>query len=278
MIFIAAGFSFLGLGIQDPTADWGKMINDSRVVPPDRPPPGAGPDNLHRRRVPLVQLRRGRATGRPRPHFEVGASWTMGRSERSANCSHGVSPPLLEVRDLHVSFQMEFNTIYAVQGLSLEVQGRREARSRWRKRVGQEHNCALDHADGAVTRPDHRRRDHLRRPRAGGPVPQRDAPGQRPPDRHDPAKPVDIAQPRADRRGPLPGGAVACTSGSTRTSPATRTVELLTLGRYPRPSYTDARVPSPPERRAAPTGHNRPGHGMSSHRSSSPTNPRPPST
>jgi oligopeptide/dipeptide ABC transporter ATP-binding protein len=29
--------------------------------------------------------------------------------------------PLLEVRDLHVSFQMEFNTIYAVQGLSLEV-------------------------------------------------------------------------------------------------------------------------------------------------------------
>jgi oligopeptide/dipeptide ABC transporter ATP-binding protein len=31
------------------------------------------------------------------------------------------SPPLLEVRDLHVSFRMEFNTIYAVQGLSLEV-------------------------------------------------------------------------------------------------------------------------------------------------------------
>jgi oligopeptide/dipeptide ABC transporter ATP-binding protein len=29
--------------------------------------------------------------------------------------------PLLEVRDLQVSFRMEFNTIYAVQGLSLEV-------------------------------------------------------------------------------------------------------------------------------------------------------------
>ena len=29
--------------------------------------------------------------------------------------------PLLEVRDLHVSFQMEYNTIYAVQGLSLDV-------------------------------------------------------------------------------------------------------------------------------------------------------------
>ena len=27
-IFTAAGFSFLGLGIQDPLADWGKMIND----------------------------------------------------------------------------------------------------------------------------------------------------------------------------------------------------------------------------------------------------------
>lgn len=29
VIFTAAGFSFIGLGIQDPTADWGKMINDS---------------------------------------------------------------------------------------------------------------------------------------------------------------------------------------------------------------------------------------------------------
>jgi ABC-type dipeptide/oligopeptide/nickel transport system permease subunit len=29
VIFAAAGFSFLGLGIQDPLADWGKMINDS---------------------------------------------------------------------------------------------------------------------------------------------------------------------------------------------------------------------------------------------------------
>ena len=29
VIFTAAGFSFLGLGIQDPTADWGKMINDA---------------------------------------------------------------------------------------------------------------------------------------------------------------------------------------------------------------------------------------------------------
>jgi ABC-type dipeptide/oligopeptide/nickel transport system permease subunit len=29
VIFVAAGFSFLGLGVQDPLADWGKMINDS---------------------------------------------------------------------------------------------------------------------------------------------------------------------------------------------------------------------------------------------------------
>jgi ABC-type dipeptide/oligopeptide/nickel transport system permease subunit len=29
VIFTAAGFSFLGLGIEDPQADWGKMINDS---------------------------------------------------------------------------------------------------------------------------------------------------------------------------------------------------------------------------------------------------------
>jgi ABC-type dipeptide/oligopeptide/nickel transport system permease subunit len=29
VIFTAAGFSFLGLGVQDPLADWGKMMNDS---------------------------------------------------------------------------------------------------------------------------------------------------------------------------------------------------------------------------------------------------------
>jgi oligopeptide transport system permease protein len=29
-IFAAAGFSFLGLGVQDPLADWGKMINDGQ--------------------------------------------------------------------------------------------------------------------------------------------------------------------------------------------------------------------------------------------------------
>ncbi len=32
-----------------------------------------------------------------------------------------VEAPLLEVRDLHVSFKMEYNTIYAVQGLNLHV-------------------------------------------------------------------------------------------------------------------------------------------------------------
>ncbi|HTT88745.1 MAG TPA: ABC transporter ATP-binding protein [Acidimicrobiales bacterium] len=35
--------------------------------------------------------------------------------------SNDTAPPLLVVRDLHVSFKMEFNTIYAVQGLSLDV-------------------------------------------------------------------------------------------------------------------------------------------------------------
>ncbi len=29
-IFAAAGFSFLGLGVQDPLADWGKMVNDGQ--------------------------------------------------------------------------------------------------------------------------------------------------------------------------------------------------------------------------------------------------------
>jgi ABC-type dipeptide/oligopeptide/nickel transport system permease subunit len=36
-IFTAAGFSFLGLGVQDPLADWGKMINDAESYLPIDP-------------------------------------------------------------------------------------------------------------------------------------------------------------------------------------------------------------------------------------------------
>lgn len=36
-IFAAAGFSFLGLGVQDPLADWGQMINDGEQFLPLKP-------------------------------------------------------------------------------------------------------------------------------------------------------------------------------------------------------------------------------------------------
>jgi oligopeptide transport system permease protein len=36
-IFASAGFSFLGLGVQDPLADWGKMINDGQAYLPIAP-------------------------------------------------------------------------------------------------------------------------------------------------------------------------------------------------------------------------------------------------
>ena len=36
-IFASAGFSFLGLGVQDPLADWGKMINDGQEFLPIAP-------------------------------------------------------------------------------------------------------------------------------------------------------------------------------------------------------------------------------------------------
>jgi peptide/nickel transport system permease protein len=32
MIVFAAGLSFLGLGVQPPTADWGRMVNEGRVL------------------------------------------------------------------------------------------------------------------------------------------------------------------------------------------------------------------------------------------------------
>jgi peptide/nickel transport system permease protein len=37
MIVFGAGLSFVGLGIQPPTADWGRMLNDGRVVLPVAP-------------------------------------------------------------------------------------------------------------------------------------------------------------------------------------------------------------------------------------------------
>jgi peptide/nickel transport system permease protein len=37
MIVFGAGLSFVGLGIQPPTSDWGRMINDGRVVLPIAP-------------------------------------------------------------------------------------------------------------------------------------------------------------------------------------------------------------------------------------------------
>jgi peptide/nickel transport system permease protein len=37
MIVFGAGLSFIGLGIQPPTADWGRMINDGRLVLPIAP-------------------------------------------------------------------------------------------------------------------------------------------------------------------------------------------------------------------------------------------------
>jgi peptide/nickel transport system permease protein len=37
MIVFGAGLSFVGLGVQPPTADWGRMINDGRIVLPIAP-------------------------------------------------------------------------------------------------------------------------------------------------------------------------------------------------------------------------------------------------
>ena len=79
VIFTAAGFSFLGLGIQDPTADWGKMINDSVSYLPIDPLLVLVPIVCIALGVPLVQLRRGRPARRPRPDVEVG-----GRGRRDA--------------------------------------------------------------------------------------------------------------------------------------------------------------------------------------------------
>ena len=63
--------------------------------------------------------------------------------------------PLLEVRDLHVSFDLERSTVYAVQGLNLTV-ARGAPRRRGRERVGQERLGPVGDADGALPGQDHR--------------------------------------------------------------------------------------------------------------------------
>ena len=172
VIFTAAGFSFLGLGIQDPQADWGKMINDS-VHATSRSTPllvlvpigciGLAclsfsflGDGLRDALDPDLAV--GVMTA---PNLSVGAT-------PAAPAAGDLGPPLLEVRDLSVSFRLERSTIYAVQGLSLDVRaGERVGRGR-RERVGEERLRDVGDADGAVAGEDHRWPDHLRGP---GPPP-----------------------------------------------------------------------------------------------------------
>jgi peptide/nickel transport system permease protein len=61
-ILVEAGLSFLGLGVQPPTASWGNMLQDALTPDAD---PGAG--TFDRRDAARLQLARRRSAGRPRP-------------------------------------------------------------------------------------------------------------------------------------------------------------------------------------------------------------------
>ena len=156
-IFAAAGFSFLGLGVQDPLADWGKMVNDGAAVSFDQSDSRAPSHPLHRTGHAQLQLRRGRPARCARPHVAV--------DRHEPDELRSATGPLLEVRDLRVSFELEHSTVYAVQGLNLQVSAGERLGVVGESGSGKEHLRTVDDADGALTGQDHRRRDPLRGPR-----------------------------------------------------------------------------------------------------------------
>ena len=104
VIFTAAGFSFLGLGVQDPLADWGKMINDSVKYLPHRPAPRTRPDRLHRAGLPKFQFPRATACAtlstRPRgravtdeagPDRQCGPGGRRTAAARAPRCSRSAT-------------------------------------------------------------------------------------------------------------------------------------------------------------------------------------------
>ncbi len=117
-----------------------------------------------------------------------------------------------------MSFQLEFSTIYAVQGLSLQVgAGERVGvvgESGSGKSITALSIMRMVPFPGKITEGEI---IFAGQELVG--LSRRDAPGPRTSDRHDPAKPADIAQPRADRRGRTSRRSCRSTSGSTRTSP-----------------------------------------------------------
>ena len=137
-IGLEATLSFLGLGVQPPTASWGNMLTDAQrlTVIRDQPwlwlPPGLAVAIT----VLGSQLRRRRPARRPRSEAE----WTMTR-----HCSRST--------DLAVEFRTEDGSVHAVDGVSFQVRAGEIARDRRRVRFRQERDRAVDPRSAGPAQP-----------------------------------------------------------------------------------------------------------------------------
>ena len=105
-ILEAAALGFLGLGAQPPTPEWGAMLADSREFIPLRSLDRrvSGPRHSHHRRRHQSDRRR------------------PARRARSEDAERLMAPPLLEIRNLSVSFATRHGPFTAVDGFDLTLE------------------------------------------------------------------------------------------------------------------------------------------------------------
>ena len=141
--------SFLGVGVQEPSASWGNMLNQARSI----------------RALTIVPVAAVRARHGDLPDGH-GVQLPRRRPARRARSAHGCSGgsahmselALLRLENLKTYFYTDTAVIRAVDGVSFEVNAGRDAGGRRRVGQRQERHGALDSEARAPAARPHRRR------------------------------------------------------------------------------------------------------------------------
>ena len=140
--------SFLGVGVQEPSASWGNMLNQARSI-------------RALTSFPWLLFVPGTAIFLTVMAFNfLGDGLRDALDPRRVSGGRAVSEPLLRLENLKTYFFTDTAVIRAVDGVSFEVNAGRDAGGRRRVGQRQERHGAVDpEADPAAARP-HRRRAH----------------------------------------------------------------------------------------------------------------------